>query len=261
MLTVSSLIEFLVNLLRDPAAQAEFDRDPHGMLAQHGLGSLSAQDVQDVLPMVADHESVHVKDGGHHSSGNHGGHHVEYHGDDPVRAISQITQHYEVKNVVVNDSHDYNLTYVDDRRYMDDHSTKTYVDDRDSTSIHADGDVHIKDSFNQDNDTTVVKDSFNQDNDGVDNKGGTIDHSPVAGKDIDHSLNSDDHTTVSNSHNADNSETNVDASHHDTGIQVQDSYNHQDNDGIDVDSTHVHEPDEDGDDHLGTHHDMVEHAS
>jgi hypothetical protein len=232
MLTVSSLIEFLINLLRDRDVQAEFERDPHGMLARHGLDSLSAQDVHDVLPMVADHACVQVKQAGYHPPA----HHMAHYGDDPVRAISEITQHYEVRNVLVNDSHDYNLTYVDDRTYMDDHSTKTYVDDRDTTSIHAGGDVNVTDSFNQDNDTTVVKDSFNQDNDGVDNKGGTIDHSPVAGHDIDHSLNSSNATTVSNSGNTDNSHTNVDASDdHSTAINVQDSY-HQDNAVI-----HVHE--------------------
>ncbi len=238
MLTVSSLIEFLINLLRDPAAQAQFEQDPHGMLAQHDLGNLSAQDVRDVLPMVADHRSVYVKDDGYHSSG----HHVEYHGDDPVRAISQITQHYEVKNVVVNDSHDYNLTYVDDRHY-DDHSA----------SIQAGGDVNVTDSFHQDSDNTVVKDSFNSDNHGVDNRGGTIDHSPVTGHDIDHSLNSDDHTSVNNSGNTDNSETNVDASDdHSTGTHVQDSYNHQDNDVTQVHETPVDEL------HTGSEHNLDE---
>ena len=252
MLTVSSLIEFLINLLRDGDAKAEFERDPQGMLARHGLDGVTAQDVHDALPMVADHEGVHVKYAGYHPPA----HHVVQHDDDPVRAISQITQHYEVNNVVVNDSHDYNLTYVDDRAYVDDHSTRTYVDDRDSTSIHADGNVEIKDSFNQDNDTTVVKDSFNQDNDGVDNKGGHIQDSNVAGRDIKDSFNSDDDTSISDSGNTDNSHTDIHASDNDTTnhVQVEDSYNHQeDNDESHVRALH---PDEDPDDSV-SHHDHL----
>ncbi|MCA1672010.1 MAG: hypothetical protein LC799_07335, partial [Actinobacteria bacterium] len=68
-----------------------------------------------------------------------------------------------------------------------------------------------------------------------DNKGGTIDDSVTAGEDIEGSLNSDDDTTVSDSYNVDNSETNVDASHDTTSTaSLSDSYN-QDNDDADID--------------------------
>ncbi|MGH3766515.1 MAG: IniB N-terminal domain-containing protein [Pseudonocardiaceae bacterium] len=184
MLSVSSLIEFLIDLLRDPVAQQQFANDPQGMLAQHGLDSLTAQDVQDITPMLADHEGVALKHGSSHPVA----HYASYHHDDPVRAISQLTNHYEVKTVVVHDSPEYNLTYVDHRTYIDEHPT--------TTNIQAGGDVNVKDSFNQDNHVNVVKDSFNQDNDGVDNKGGTIDHSPVAGHDTTDSLNSHNDTTA-----------------------------------------------------------------
>jgi hypothetical protein len=185
MLSVSSLIEFLIDLLRDHAAQAEFAHDPQGMLAQHGLDSLTAQDVRDITPMLADHEGVELKHGGSHPLAHYAG----YHHDDPVRAIAQITNHYEVKNVVVNDSHDYNLTYVDHRTYIDDHHDT-------NTNIQAGGDVNVTDSFNQDNHTNVIKDSFNYHNEGVDNRGGTIDHSAVAGDDINNSLNTQHDTTA-----------------------------------------------------------------
>jgi hypothetical protein len=237
MLSVSSLIEFLMNLLRDEAAQMEFERDPQGMLARHGLDGLCGQDVRDVQPMLADHMAVQVKDGGYAPS--------PHHDDDPVREISHITKHYEVRDVVVDDSDEYSFTYVDDRDTVvnvDDRDTIVEVDDRDTTAIHADGDVTIKDSFNQDNDVNVIEDSFNQDNDGVDNKGGTIDDSVVAGEDIEDSLNSDDDTVVRDSYNVDNSEANVDASDDDTTeVDVQGSY-HEDNDGTDVDVDVTEEP-------------------
>lgn len=200
MLSVSSLIEFLINLLRDQAAQEEFARDPQGMLARNGLDSLTAQDVGDIAPMLADHEGVALKHDGSHPVPQQTG----YHHDDPVRAITQLTDRYEVKNVVVNNSNEYNVSYVDDRTYIDDRDTNVNVDDRDTTNIRAGGDVNVKDSFNQDNDVKVIKDSYNQDNDGVDNKGGTIDDSPVAGNDIKDSLNTQKDTTATTINNSGN---------------------------------------------------------
>ncbi|MGH3821507.1 MAG: IniB N-terminal domain-containing protein [Pseudonocardiaceae bacterium] len=228
-LTVSSLIEFLLSLLRDEEAKAEFMADPHGTLARHGLDHLCAQDVYDVAPMIADHGSVHVKQAAQHSA--------PYHGDDPVRAISHITEKYEVTHVTVDESPEYNLTYVDDRDtvvQIDDRDKIVNVDDRDTTSIHADGDVTIENSFNEDNDVNMIEDSYNQDNDGVDNKGGKIDDSAVAGEDIEDSFTSDDDTTVTDSYKVDNSVSDVDASSDDTSVTtVQDSFT-TDDDGTDV---------------------------
>lgn len=223
MLTVSSLIDFLLSLLRDEEAKAEFAADPHGMLDRHGLGHLSAQDVYDVAPMLADHGSVHAKYAAHHST--------PYHGDDPVRAISHVTEKYEVTHVTVDESREYNLTYVDDRDtvvQIDDRDKIVNVDDRDTTSIQADGDVNIDNSFNQDTDVTMIEDSFNEDNDGVDNKGGKIDDSAVAGEDIEDSFTDDD-TAVTDSYKVDNSTSDVDASSDDNSVTtVRDSYSSDD---------------------------------
>ncbi|MGH3942040.1 MAG: IniB N-terminal domain-containing protein, partial [Pseudonocardiaceae bacterium] len=173
MITVSSLLEFLTNLLRDPAAQEEFERDPQGTLAKHGLDGLCGQDVQDVYPLLADQPGVYAKGGDHVQA-------LRYQGgdDDPVRAITYLRDTHEVQQAVVHETNEYSYTYVDDR------DTIVSVDDRDTTTIVADGDVTIEDSFNSDTDVNVIEDSFNQDNDGVDNKGGIIDDSNVAGDDI-----------------------------------------------------------------------------
>lgn len=228
MLSVSSLIEFLLSLLRSETAQAEFVADPEGMLARHGLNGLCGQDVRDVAPMVADHAAVHAKDPGSH---DHGGRHGP---DDPVGEIRHITEHYEVNNVVVHESDQYNLHYVDDR------DTIVTVDDRDTTTIHADGDVTITDSFNEDNDVTVVHDSFNQDNDGVDNKDGTINNSATAGDDIDDSFNSND-TTIDDSFNPDTTTLDTPDDHDTTQTPTEDPHHH--------DHDYHHDP---------THHDTTE---
>ena len=215
MLSVSSLIEFLLNLLRSEAAQAEFVADPEGTLSRHGLDGLCGQDVRDVQPLLADHAAVHAKDPDHHPVSHYQrGHDGQ---DDPVREIKHITEHYQVNHVVVHDSDQYNFTYVDDR------DTIVNVDDRDTTTIQADGDVTITDSFNEDNDVTVIEDSFNQDNDGVDNKDGTIDDSAVVGDDVEDSVNSED-TAVVNSFTEDNDETTIDTPEQDTTeIAIEDS--------------------------------------
>ena len=142
-------------------------------------------------------------------------------------AITTITKHYVVTqppDVTV-----YNYYYVDDNDII------ITVDDRDTVNIHADGDLTITDSFNEDNDITVIEDSFNQDNDGVDNKGGTIDDSVVVGDDMSGSNNSDDDTTVSQSHNTVDTETNTDLSS-DTTVDASYNDNTFDNDGLDIDA-------------------------
>ncbi|MGH3973578.1 MAG: hypothetical protein ACRDS9_09650, partial [Pseudonocardiaceae bacterium] len=107
---------------------------------------------------------------------------------------------------------------------VDPDQTTTVVNDLDFTN-----------SFNEDNDTNSYTNSFNQDNDGIDNAGGEINDSVVAGRDITNSLNSDDDNVLVNSFNQDNDETNVDISDDDfTVTDIDDSFN-QDNDFLDLD--------------------------
>jgi hypothetical protein len=80
----------------------------------------------------------------------------------------------------------------------------------------------------------VIEDSFNQDNDGVDNKGGSIDDSVVAGDDLVGSVNSDDDATLTDSHNTTVTETDTDLST-DTTVEGSFNGNVSDDDYIDVD--------------------------
>src|SRR5262249_45381837 len=147
MQSISALIEFLMNLLRDENAKAEFGRDPHAALAAHGLHNVSGQDVRDARLIMADDSAVHPRPGGrsHHARSEH---------DDPVREIHHTTQQYEASEhggYHHNTVSDVNQTF-----------TFVNVDDRD----------------------TVVVDSFNSDNHGIDNKGGNISESVLSGHDI-----------------------------------------------------------------------------
>jgi hypothetical protein len=188
MQSVSTLIEFLMNLLRDEKTQAEFEHDPQATLAARGLDNVSGQDVRDAQLIMADDGAVHPKHGGgrsHHSRAEH---------DDPVREIRHTTQQYEASG-----HGDYHYTVGDVKQTF----TFVNVDDRD----------------------TVVNDSFNSDDDGIDNKGGKISESVLAGDDIDGQVGVDnaddvDVLAINKSFNEDNStDTDVDI------LTIEDSFN------------------------------------
>ncbi len=52
------LLEFLMNLLKDPEAAEEFQKDPEGVLEAHGLGNITVDDVDAVVPVVVDFAPV-----------------------------------------------------------------------------------------------------------------------------------------------------------------------------------------------------------
>jgi hypothetical protein len=214
--TISSLIEFLLALLGDEELQAEFQEDPEGVLGRYGLDTACGVDIRDAQPMIADQVGVEATNGGPTFTD----------GEDPVPEITVLTNNYVVHRGPENN--EYNYYFVDDSDII------ITVDDRDTVTIEAEGDVTIENSFNQDNDITVIEDSFNQDNDGVDNKGGTIDDSVVGGDDLEDSLNSDDDTSVSGSENTTVTETNTDASE-DVTVDGSFTGNISDNDLIDAD--------------------------
>jgi hypothetical protein len=229
MLSISSLIEFLIDLLRDDAAQAEFARDPQAMLARHGLENVSAQDVCDAQPILADvagvrpHRQHDDDDGGGHHQPHH--HSRPQHDDDPVREIHHVVNNHTVDHHVVKHDPTYN-TYNNHYSYTD-------------NSITAD---------------TVIQDSFNEDNDGVDNKGGIINDSNVANGDQEDVGNSEETTTIEDSFDdettdvtviedvgndsSDNS-TSIDDSGNDSStsasVEVTDSYNDDNSLTADVD--------------------------
>ena len=55
-----TILQFLLDLLRDPNAQAAFADDPQGTLAAAGLDNMCFADVRDALPLVMDHAPASV---------------------------------------------------------------------------------------------------------------------------------------------------------------------------------------------------------
>lgn len=53
-----ALIEFILSLLRDPNAAAEFAAAPEETLERSGLGGICGEDVRSVVPVIVDHPDV-----------------------------------------------------------------------------------------------------------------------------------------------------------------------------------------------------------
>ena len=128
-----TLLQFLLDLLRDPQTQAEFDANPQATLAAAGLDGMCFADVQDSLPLVMDHAPAAVAarydddvraasasavavvgDEHHHGGGHHGGgeHHwipgpvLPEHSPEIDKVIQQLQY---VTNNYAYDSHDTNF--------------------------------------------------------------------------------------------------------------------------------------------------------
>lgn len=85
-----ALIEFILSLLRDPEAAAEFEQDPEGTLAANGLSDICADDVRAVAPVVVERHDVHPHPNPHpHPPGPK---------PTPVEEINTITQTFTIDN-------------------------------------------------------------------------------------------------------------------------------------------------------------------
>ena len=65
MTAATSLLDFILNLLKDPQAHAEFRASPEHVLAANGLTGVSAADIRGTLPLVTDNRYVGLNSGHH----------------------------------------------------------------------------------------------------------------------------------------------------------------------------------------------------
>ena len=93
MLAFSEIIDFLLTLMRDETARAEFEQDPQGTLARAGLEGVTGQDINDARLQLADSGAVRATDDEGSSTGRQ-----SFEDDaDPVRQINHTTQHYQAE--------------------------------------------------------------------------------------------------------------------------------------------------------------------
>ncbi len=150
MVTVTSLLDFLRNLLGDPAERAQFDLDPEEYLREHGFADLDGHDVYDAVglvcdtlpPSVAQEISSSYRTGGNRVEVNQSGPppvHTQPHETDLEAAIRQIS--YVTNN--------YAYTQIDDRDTIDDRDN--IIDNSVNTDIYAKGDVEFDQDIHNEN--------------------------------------------------------------------------------------------------------------
>jgi hypothetical protein len=108
----TSLLDWILELLRDPSSRAAFQHDPDGYAAHHGFQGLSAADVHDALYLIADngsasydhrfgeHNDLHYPPPHHYESHDQHGHH---------ESAAHYLNHYITNNYKVIDEHDTNI--------------------------------------------------------------------------------------------------------------------------------------------------------
>ncbi|HEX7303006.1 IniB N-terminal domain-containing protein [Lentzea sp.] len=123
-----SLLQFILSLLHDEDARAEFHASPQRVLSEHGFDDLCGADVRDARPLIVD--SVQTAQSNSfdrelNGGGNGNSPHVHHapppppppaHGDDgmhgAIREINYITQHYswsDSHNTVLDNSVNQNI--------------------------------------------------------------------------------------------------------------------------------------------------------
>jgi hypothetical protein len=88
----TSLLDWILSLLRDPDARADFERDPQGYAADHGFDHLSSGDVYDALCLISDDSSSSSSHGTHYPAPRDYDHNSHDGGSDYLR--SYITNNY-----------------------------------------------------------------------------------------------------------------------------------------------------------------------
>jgi hypothetical protein len=164
-MATTSLLDWILSILRDPDHRNAFQHDPDGYARDHGFGDLSSADVHDALWLIADNQSASFDHDKHHD--NHHGHHYP------------PPHHY--------DNHEHAGHYLNS--YI--HNNYRFIDDRDT---------NIDDSIHQKVNTHGGDFDQHIDNDPVIASG---DHSIAAGDDIrDSTLTSGDRNVVGDHNHA-----------------------------------------------------------
>ena len=146
MLAFSEIIDFLLNLMRDESARAEFEQDPQGTLARAGLEGVTGQDISDARLQLADSGAVAASaDGGGGAAGRRPTRTT------PTRSARSTTPRSTTTSRTPGrppadggDAPELNL--------LPQNNPGLSIDDRDSFFFQ---------TFNSDDDVTIIDDSFN----------------------------------------------------------------------------------------------------
>jgi len=99
----TSLLDWILSLLRDPDARAAFQDDPHRYAAQYGFQDLSSADVHDALCLIADNASASYD---HNFSTANEVHYPPPHHYQDGQDAARYLDHYISNNYKLVDEHD-----------------------------------------------------------------------------------------------------------------------------------------------------------
>jgi len=122
-IVADSIIEFILSLLRDPAAVDELKKDPSGTLARNHLNDACADDVRAVAPVVFDRADVMPRSG---ANGGNGGNGTPRNGNDspPVTPRDGNDGNDGVVRELLNIAHNF---YIDNRSTLIDQSVNQNI--------------------------------------------------------------------------------------------------------------------------------------
>ncbi|MEQ3554919.1 IniB N-terminal domain-containing protein [Pseudonocardia nematodicida] len=231
-----SLIQFILDLLKDPKLLAEFKDDPHGVLSTCGLTEFDVEDVREAILLIQDNDEVSFdrdyETGGKFGGGSHGGggHHTPP--PPPVEHVKPGEHSHEtavkyLEKYVTNNHYTYN---IDDRDTIVDNSINQNIDtgggdffqDIETNSVVASGDGAVAAGGNI-SDSTITTGNGNIVGDGnsvVDGDDNTVafgngsaysvgDVSAEDGAGISFGGNASGNKSADNSFNTDETTTNV----------------------------------------------------
>jgi hypothetical protein len=241
----TSLLDWILSLLRDPDARADFQHDPDGYAAHHGFEGLTSADIHDALTLIADNGSASYD----HRFHDDGVHYPPPHHYPAGEAAPHYLNNYITNNYKIIDDHS---THIDNsvHQHVDTHggdfdqvidNDPVVASGDDSVAAHGDirdsdittGDHNVIGDNNEavtgDHDTTAFGsgDASNADFDHTSvHDGGAL---SVGGDAAGHSENNDTTTSVHNTGSGDTS-VNV-AGDHGAAGQYTDQSSH-DNSGF-----------------------------
>jgi len=124
----TSLLDWILGILRDPDAQAAFQSDPEHYAARHGFQDLSAADVHDALCLIADNGSASYD---HRFSSRSPAHYPPPHHYDQHQSASHYLNHYVNTYTTMDDSAHQNIDTHGSDFHQDFHQVLTQHADRD----------------------------------------------------------------------------------------------------------------------------------
>jgi len=209
-----ALIDFIMSLLRDPAAMEEFDAEPQAMLARNGLSDACVEDVRAVAPVIIDHPAVTPTPPPPAPGPGPG---PKPHPSDVVREIKTLTNHVTIDNrsTIIDQSVNQNI--------WTEGGDVTQVFDNEAVVASGDGSAAAGDDASVDDSETDIE------------TGDIAIGNETTDVDIEGSFNDESTTTETTTDIEAEESFNDESTNTDVAVEVDDSFNYEEETSVDTD--------------------------